>query len=340
MPTTYASALIVPVAIQPESLRPSSRRQGNDLAVVAPDSNHNITPPSPPPPPSSTTRLKSLNVSSTEGDSNSDEDYPVAFASIATAAVDYSNKGRFHTQQFEYRNHRQSNVGLSEPSDNQSNSTRAHKDEGSSPITNMPPESTSVTNRFPDSNKASGLRQLRKEAVKDSEDLLDEMQPKRVHRREFSFLPGDDSRSGHSKRLVIKPEQFPDRASTRLVDSKEEKSEQDISVKASSDVQKTIGIASGAGPYSQLGKTIVPLTEEEKTGKPPQRDGSGKSVLTAIREGLSRSSSYSHHGSFSSDDGNVSLTGARKGPRDKNLAVAAARAAKMRQVESEGRTKS
>ena len=309
--------------------------------MVAPDPNHNMTPPSPSPP---ATRLKSLNVSSTEGDSTSDEDYPVAFASIATAAADYSNKGRFHTQQFEYRNDRQSNVALSEPSDNQSNSAGVHKDEVSGPIMTLPPESTSesrsVTNRFPNSNKASGLRQLRNGPIEDSEHLLDEdeMRPKRFHRREFSFLPGDDSRSGHSKSLVMKPEHFPDRISKRPVDRKEEKREQEISVKATSDIQKAIGIASGLGPYSQLGKSIAPLAEEEKTGKLPHRDGSGKSVLTAIREGLSRSSSYSHQGSFSSDDGNVSLPGPQKGPRNKNFAVAAARAAKNRQAESEGRT--
>ena len=335
MTTTCAIALIVPVATQTELVRPSSRRSGNDPAVVAPDPNHHITPPSPPPP---TTRVKSLNVSSTEGDSTSDEDYPVAFTSIASAAADFSNKGRFHTQQFEYRNDRQSNAALSEPSDNQRNFAGAHKDEGSSPITTMPPESTSVTNRFPDINKASGLRQLRIGPVEDADHSLDEMGHRRVHRREFSFLPGDDSRSGQSRSLVIKPEHFPDRASTRLVDSKTERSEQDTSVKATSDIGNAIGIASSSGSYSQLGKIITPLAEEEKTGKLPHREGSGKSVLTAIREGLSRSSSYSHQGSFSSDDGNVSLTGGQKGPRDKNFAVAAARAAKKRQAESKGRT--
>ena len=336
MPATYAIALIVPVATRTELVRPSSRRSGNDPAVVAPDPNHHITPPSPPPPP--TTRVKSSDVSSTESDSTSDEDYPVAFASIASAAADFSNKGRFHTQQFEYRNDRQSDAALSEPSDNQRNSAGAHKDEGSSPITTMPPESTAVINRFPDSNKASGLRQLRIGPVEDADHSQDEMGHRRVHRREFSFLPGDDSRIGQSRSLVIKPEHFPDRASTRLVDSKTERSEQDISVIATSDIGKAIGIASSSGSYSQLGKIITPLAEEEKTGKLPHRDGSGKSVLTAIREGPSRSSSYSHQGSSSSDDGNVSLTGGRKGPRDKNFAVAAARAAKKRQAEPKGRT--
>lgn len=334
MPTTYTIALIFPVGAQTESVRPSSRRSGNDPAVVAPDPNHHITPPSHPPP---TTRVKSLNVSSTEGDSTSDEDYPVAFASIATAAADFSNKGRFHTQQFEYRNDRKSNAALSEPAGNQRNSAGAHKDEGSGPVATMPPESTSVTNRFPDSKKASELRQLRVGPVEDADHSLDEMGHRRVHRREFSFLPGDDSRSGQSRNLVIQPEHFPDRAPTRLVDSKTERSEQDISVKATSDIGNAIGIASSSGSYSQLGKVTTPLAEQQKTGKLPHRDGSGKSVLTVIREGLSRSSSYSHQGSVSSDDGNVSLTGGRRGPRDKNFAVAAARAAKKRQAESKGR---
>ena len=333
MPTISTIALIVSVAIQTKSGRPS-RRSVNDPVVVAPDPNHSITPPSPPPP---TTRLESLNVSSTEGDSTSDEGYPVAFASIATAAADYSNKGRFHTQQFEYRNDRQSNVAVSEPSDSQINSAGAHKDEGSNPITTNPPESTPVTNRFPYSHTASGLEQLRKGPVEDSDHLLDEMRPKRAHRREFSFLPGDDAKSGHSTSLVIKPGHFPDRASTRLVDSKEEKSEQGILVKLTSDISKAIGIAPGSGPISRLGKTIVPLAEEETTEKVPHREGSGNSVLTAIREGISRGSSYSHQDSFSSDDGNVSLTGAGKGPKDKNFALAAARAAKKRQAESGGR---
>lgn len=331
MPTISTIALIFSVATQTKSVRPSSRPSVNDPAVVAPDPTHNTTPPSPPPP---TTRLESLNVSSTEGDSTSDEEYPVAFASIATAAVDYSNKGRFHTQEFEYRNDRQSNVALSEPSDTQSNSAGAHKDDGPSPTTAIPPESTSVTNRFPYSHQASGLEQLRTEPVEDSDHLLDEMRPKRVHRREFSFLPGDDAKSGHSKSLVIKPGHFPDRASTRLVDNKEKISEQGISVKPTSDIPKAIGITSGSGPNLRLGKTIVPLAEEESTGKVLHREGSGKSVLTAIREGLSRNSSYSHQDSFSSDDGNVSLTGAGNGPKDKNFAVAAARAAKKRQAES------
>ena len=261
----------------------------------------------------------------------------MALASIANAAVDYSNKGRFHTQQFEYRNDGQSNVALSEPPGNQSNSTGAQKDESSGPIPIMPPESTSITDRSPNSNKTSGLRQLRKGHIEDSGYLPDEMRLERIHRREFSFLPGDDCRSEHSKSLVIKPGHFPDRVSTHLVDREEEKSEQTISVKATSDNSKAIGITSGSRPRSRLGKTIVPLHEEEKTVKVPQRDGSGKSVLTAIREGLSRSSSYSHQDSFSSDDGNVSLTGASKGVRDKNFAVAAARAAKTRQAESGGR---
>ena len=332
MPTISTIALIVSVATQTRSVRPSSRPSGNDPAVVALDPTHNTIPHSPPPP---TTRLESLNVSSTEGDSTSDEEYPVAFASIATAAVDYSNKGRFHTQEFEYR---QSNVALSEPSDTQSNSSGAHKDEGPNPTTTIPLESTTVANRFPYSHQVSGLEQLRKEPVEDSDHLLDEMRPKRVHRREFSFLPGDDAKSGRSKSLVIKPGHFPDRASTRLVENKEKISEQGISVKPTSDIPKAIGIASGTGPKLRLDKTIVPLAEEETTGKVPHSEGSGKSVLTAIREGLSRNSSYSHQDSFSSDDGNVSLTGAGKGPKDKNFAVAAARAARKRQAESGDRT--
>ena len=292
----------------------------------------------PPSPPTPTTKLSGLNMSSTEGDSTSDEDYPLALASIATAAVDYSNKGRFHTQQFEHRNDWQSNVALSEPSDNQSNSTGTHKDERSGPIPIIPPKTTSITARSPNSNTTSGLRQLTKGHVEDSGHLPDEMRLERIHRREFSFLPGDDSRSEHSKSLVIKRGHFPDRVSTHLVDTEEEKSEQAISVKATSGIAKAIGIASGSESRSPLGKTIVPLHEETKTVKVPQRDGSGKSVLTAIRDGLSRSSSYSHQDSFSSDEGNVSLTGAGKGPRDKNFAVAAARAARTRQAESESRT--
>ena len=102
------------------------------------------------------------------------------------------------------------------------------------------------------------------------------------------------------------------------------KSEQDVSAKA--------------GTRPQLAKGIVSLTEEDKTGKLPHREGSGKSVLTAIKESSSRSSSYSYQDSIGSNDGNSSLTGTRKGLGDKYFAVAAARAARKRQAESEGRT--
>ncbi len=277
-------------------------------------------------------------MSSTEGDSVSDEDYPVALTSIAVAAADYSNKGRFHKQQFEYYSDRQSNIALSEPSDNQSSSTGVQKDESSSPRANMPPESTSITTRLPDSNKASGLRRLRKGPLEDPDHRLDEMKLKRVHRRGFSFLPGDDAGKGHSNSLVSKSKPSPDRASTHLADSKEGRSEQDVSAKAASDSRRAMGIASAPAPYPQLAKAVVSLAEEEKTGKLLHREGSSKSVLTAIKEGSSRSSSYSHPGSLGSNDGSVSLTGTRKGPGDNNFAVAAARAARKRQADSEGRT--
>ena len=289
-------------------------------AVVALDPNHNITLPSPP---ASTTRPRQFTVSSTEGDSTSDDDYPVALTSIAVAAANYSNKGRFHKQQFEYRNDWQLNAALSEPSDKQCDSIVAQKGEGSSPIAIMPDASTSITTGLPGSYEASGLRQLRKEPLEDPGHLLNEMGLQRIHRREFSFLPGDDSRNGHSKSLVSKPKPSSGTASTRLADRKEGKSEQDISAKAR--------------PYPQLAKAIVSLNEE-KTGKLLHREGSGKSVLTAIKEASSRSSSYSYQDSLGSNDGNFSLVGPRKGLGDNNFAVAAARAARKRQTESEGRT--
>lgn len=289
--------------------------------MVALDPNHNFTLPSPP---ISSTRPRDFTVSSTEGDSTSGEDYPVALTSIAVAAVDYSNKGRFHKQQFEYRNDWQSNIALTAPSDNQCSSTGAQKREGSSPTAIMPPESTAIATGLPSSNEASGLRRLRKETLEDPSHSLDEMRLKRIRRREFSFLPGDDSRNEHLKSLVSKPNPSPDRASTRLTDRKEVESEQVVSAKA--------------GPHPQLAKAIVPLTEEDKTGKLPHREGSGKSVLTAIKESSSRSSSYSYQDSLGSNDGNFSLTGTRKGLGNNNFAVAAARAARKRQAESEERT--
>ena len=176
----------------------------------------------------------------------------------------------------------------------------------------------------PGSNEANGLRRLRKEPLEDPIHLLDEMRLKRVHRREFSFLAGDDFRNGHLKSLVSKPNPSPDRASTCLANRKEGESERDVSAKA--------------GPRPQLVKAIVPLTEEDNTGKIPHREGSGKSVLTAIKESSSRRSSYSYQDSIGSNDGNASLTGTRKGLGDNNFAVAAARAARKRQAESEGRT--
>ena len=245
----------------------------------------------------------------------------MALTSIAVAAADYSNKGRLHKQQFEHRNEWQSNFALAGPSDNQCNSAGAQEVEGSSPMATMPPESTSITAGLPGSNEASRLRVLRKEPLEDPDYLLDEMRLKRIHRREFSFLPGDDARNGHSKSNVSKLRPSPDRASTRLVDRKEEKIEQGVSAKA--------------GPRPQLVKAIVPWTEEDKTRKLPHREGSGNSVLTAIKESSSRSSSYSYQDSLGSNDG---LTGTRKGLGDNTFAVAAARAARKRQAESEGRT--
>ena len=209
--------------------------------MVALDPKHNLTLPSPPP---STARPRDFTISSTEDNSTSDEDYPVALTSIAVAAADYSNKGRLHKQQFEHRNEWQSNFALAEPSDNQCNSAGAQEVEGSSPMATMPPESTSITAGLPGSNGASRLKVLRKEPLEDPDHLLDEMRLKRIHRREFSSLPGDDSRNGHSKSIVSKLKPSPDRASTRLVDRKEEKSEQGVSAKA--------------GPRPQLAKAIVP----------------------------------------------------------------------------------
>ena len=283
--------------------------------MVVLDPKHNLTLPSPPP---STARPRDLTISSTEDNSTSDEDYPVALTSIAVAAADYSNKGRLHKQQFEHRNEWQSNFALAEPSDNQCNSAGAQEVEGSSPMATMPPESASITAGLPGSNEASRLRVLRTEPLEDPDHLLDEMRLKRIHRREFSFLPGDDSRNGHSKSIVSKLKPSPDRASTRLVDRKEEHSEQGVSAKA--------------GPRPQLAKAIVPWNEV------PHREGSGKSVLTAIKESSSRSSSYSYQDSLGSNDGNLGLTGTRKGLGDNTFAVAAARAARKRQAESEGRT--
>ena len=218
---------------------------------------------------------RDLTVSSTEGDSTSEEDLPVALTSIAVAAVDYSSKGRFHEQQFEFRNDSQSNVALSPPSDSQCDSTGAQKREDSSRMAIVPPQSTAVTTRLAGSNDVSGLRQLRKKPAEDTGHPLDEMRLKRIHRREFSFLPGDDARKGHSNSFVSKPNPSPDRASTRLADRKEGNSEQDISA--------------NAGTRPQLVKGIVSMTEEDQTGKLPHREGSGKSVLTAIKESSSRS---------------------------------------------------
>ena len=287
--------------------------------MVRLDPNHNPILPSPP---TSSARPRDFTASSTEGDSTSDEEYPVALTSVAVAAVDYSNTGRLHNQRFEYRNDWQSDVALSAPLDYRCNSTGAQKRKFSSPMAIMAPESTAITAGLPGFNEANGLRRLSKEPLEDPSRLLDEMRLKRVHRREFSFLPGDDSRNGHLKSLMSKPNPSPDRASTRLADRKEGKSERDVSAKA--------------GPRPQLAKAIVPLSEVDNTRKLPHREGSGKSVLTAIKGSSSRSSSYSYQDSIGSNDGVSSLTGTRKGLGDNNFAIAAARAARKRQAESEG----
>ena len=295
--------------------------------------HHNFSPPSPH---ISTIRLGGSTASSIEGDQVSDEDYPGALTSIAVAAAEYSNKGRFHTQQFEYRNDWQSNAALSEPSDNRSSSTGARKDECSSTIAIVPPEPTTITTTLPDSSKARGLRRLRKGPQEDPGRLLDEVRLKRVHRRGFSFSPGDDTGEGHSKGLVSKSKSSPDRASTPLADNKEGKPKQDVSAKAASDSRRAMGNAPAPRPYPQFAKAVVSLTEEGKTGKLLHREGSAKSVLTAIKEGSSRSSSYSHQGSLGSSDGSVGLTGIQRGPGGNTFAVAAARAARKRQADLEG----
>ena len=146
--------------------------------MVTLDPSYNFTLPSTPIP---SARPTDLMLSSTEGDSTSEEDYPAALTSIAVAAVDYSNKGRFHEQQFEFRNDSQSNVALSAPSDNQCSSTGAQKSQGSSQMAIMPPELTAVTTVLPGSNEASELGRPRREPLEDpkcdSDALIAEISP-------------------------------------------------------------------------------------------------------------------------------------------------------------------
>ena len=290
-----------------------------------PSTHQNSVLPSPPTPITSSQRLSALN---TDGESFSDEEHPMALTSIALAATDYSNKGRLHAQECEPRNDWQPKDVAPKTSDNRSSVHGAHRNVSSSIISKMPSESLAVVNSLTTSiNHKVPMRLTKRNIIEDSYQS-EGMRLERHHRRELSFLLGDDSETGPSKRLVNRSEVFANRPSKCREESNEAEGRHGVPVEALLESRKDMALTSASGPESQFKKAISHLNGEEKTTNLPRREGSSKSVLTAIKECPSRSSSYSHQGSFGSNEGSVSPKEEQRSQLDRNFAIAAARAAK------------
>ena len=148
------------------------------------------------------------------------------------------------------------------------------------------------------------------------------------HRRGFSFLPGDDSTDTlsssafrgqdiDSEENLIRP--------LALQDAKQ--GEHDESGKSAKDglSGETVVVSS---LQKRFAKSVASSTAKSGVSRNQQRDGSGKNVLTTIISSSSRSSSPTPRTSLNSSAEKDSLREGNSCPRNTQLAIAAARAAK------------
>lgn len=148
------------------------------------------------------------------------------------------------------------------------------------------------------------------------------------HHRGFSFLPGDDSTDTLSSSAFrgqdIDSEENPIRP-LALQDTKQ--GEHDESGKSAKDglSGETVVVSS---LQKRFAKSVASSTAKSGVSRNQQRDGSGKNVLTTIISSSSRSSSPTPRTSRNSSAEKDSLREGNSCPRNTQLAVAAARAAK------------
>lgn len=148
------------------------------------------------------------------------------------------------------------------------------------------------------------------------------------HRRGFSFLPGDDSANPLSSNAFGSQDADYESSFVHPVAWQYTKQSEDGKSDKLTKTKLSSGMAVDSRSQQQLIKSVVSSTAGSDTSRDPQRDGSGKSVLTTIISSSSRSSSLSHRRSLNNLVGIDSLRQGSIRPGNSHLAVAAARAAK------------
>ena len=324
--------LIKPAPSQHESHQRSSQLSWHGSAMAASKSNFDSRPHSAS---LSDTTPNTFSIQSTESESSSDDEDHVALTSIALAANEYSNKGRLLSQQFEYRNDHHPDNSSSKESAIRSSSNGFRMDGDPKTVATT---SSDLAHTIPTATammKLVGQKRLTKKPhIQPSLLTAEEIRRRRQHRG-FSFIPGDDfglpvrpaSPSAQSKGTHS-------RVSTPLTAVRDESNEW----KASNDSMGSpwmMEIAPDLDSHPQLTKPVISLAEREQSSRVFKREGSSKSVLTAIKESSSRSSSLSHKGSMGSIGSKGGSLATQRTTGDNPFAIAAAaRAARNRQTQS------
>lgn len=148
------------------------------------------------------------------------------------------------------------------------------------------------------------------------------------HRRGFSFFPGDDSTNPILFNTVGGQYTDCETISIRPLDWQDTKQGEHNGSGASAKGGLSGGMAVGSRSQQPLAKSIVSLTAGSDVSRSPQPHGSGKSDLTTIIDGSSRSSSLSQRDSLNSNVENDTLRECFIRRGNSHLAVAAARAAR------------
>lgn len=148
------------------------------------------------------------------------------------------------------------------------------------------------------------------------------------HRRGFSFFPGDDSTNPILFNTVGGQYTDCETISIRPLDWQDTKQGEHNGSGASAKGGLSSGMAVGSRSQQPLAKSIVSLTAGSDVSRSPQPHGSGKSDLTTIIDGSSRSSSLSQRESLNSNVENDTVRKCFIRRGNSHLAVAAARAAR------------
>ncbi|KAL2048447.1 hypothetical protein N7G274_000359 [Stereocaulon virgatum] len=299
----------------------SSQFSCHGSATAASESNFDSRPHSGP---LSDTTPQDFSPSNTESESSSDDEGHIALTSIALAANEYSNKGRLLSQQFEYRDDYHPDNPSSKKSAVPSSSNGFQPDRSSKPAattsSDMAPTKPTATATM----KLTGPRRLTKKAYVQTGLLTAEETRRRRQHRGFSFIPGDDFG------LLMRPtspgaesQGTHSRTSTPLTPVRDESHDW----KASDDSWGGPWMAEFApdlDSYPQLTKPVISLTEREQKSRVFKREGSSKSVLTAIKESSSRSSSLSHKDSMGNSNSKGGSLATQKTTGENSFAIAAA----------------